>query len=82
MKKPHSKERKKFQKEYIDMLIHSMPLHKLVSEYKVFIRQSLYRLTDWEFIEMLENMETIDGFHSVHQWQDFIEFYEYVEGKK
>jgi|TARA_B100000073_G_C23472473_1_gene468069 hypothetical protein len=82
MRKPHSKERKKFQKKYIDMLIHSMPIHKLVSEYKILTRMNLYRLSDREFIEMVGDMETIDGFHSVHQWQDFIEFYEYVEGKK
>ena len=82
MKKPHSKKRKKFQKKYIDMLIHSMPIHKLVSEYKILTRMNLYRLSDREFIEMLTDMETIDGIHSIGQWYHFREFVKYVEGKK
>jgi len=64
------------------MLIHSMPIHKLVSEYKILTRMNLYRLSDRQFIEMLTDMETIDGIHSIHQWYDFDEFVKYVEGEK
>ena len=82
MRKPHSKERRKFQKKYKNMLIHSMPIHKLVSEYKILTRMNLFRLSDREFIEMLTDMETIDGIHSIGQWYHFREFVKYVEGKK
>lgn len=43
---------------------------------------NLYRLSDRQFIEMLTDMETIDGIHSIHQWYDFDEFVKYVEGEK
>ena len=64
------------------MLIHSMPIHKLVSEYKILTRMNLFRLSDREFIEMLTDMETIDGIHSIGQWYHFREFVKYVEGEK
>ena len=45
-KKPHSKQRKKFQEMYIDMCVHSMSATELIEDYKAHARTSLGSLSD------------------------------------
>jgi hypothetical protein len=77
-KKPHSKERKKFQEKYIDMIIETTPILQIIHEYKIWCRQSLYKQTDEEFVKFLESKKTLNGIDCIEQWDDFIEFKKHI----
>ena len=77
-KKPHSKERKKFQEKYIDMIIETIPILQIIDEYKIWCRQSLYKQTDEEFVKFLELKKTLNDIDCIEQWDDFIEFKKHI----
>jgi len=80
VKKPHSKQRHKFQKCYIDMLIHTMPINELIEFFEVQTRMQLYSLTDKELIDLIDG-HTFENIYHIAQWDEFINFVEYVEEK-
>ena len=79
-KKPHSKQRKKFQEMYIDMCVHSMSATELIEDYKAHARTSLGSLSDEELIQLIQDVNFENIYH-IQQWDKYIGFVEYIKGK-
>ncbi len=83
-KERHSKQRHKFQKSYLDMLVHTMSVSKLIEFYEVKTRMQLYKLTDKELIDQINELSEGGAYENIYhltQWEDFLYFVEYVEGE-
>ena len=83
-KERHSKQRHKFQKSYVDMLVYTMSIEKLIEFFKIKTRTQLYRLTDKELIDLINKLSDDGAYINIYpltQWEDFIDFVEYVKGE-
>ena len=76
--KDHSKIRKDLQKSWIDNIITNSSIYEILKQFRSLVNIRLSKYTDKEFIGFLSEQETTDGIHSIHQWEDFIEFKKYV----
>jgi len=79
-KEVHSEQRHEFQKNYIDMLVNEMSVYELIDFFEVKTSMQLYRLTDKELIELIDNCSYPKCPH-IAQWEEYINFVEYVEGE-
>ena len=79
-KEYHSEQRHKFQNSYIEMIIHTMPINELIEFFKIKTRMNLYKLTDEELIDLIENV-AFENIYHITQWDEFIDFVQYVKGQ-
>lgn len=79
-KEHHSKQRHKFQKSYIDTLVHTMPIKELIGFFKVKTSMQLYKLTDKELIDLIDDVVFENKYH-ITQWDEFIDFVKHTNGE-
>ena len=81
-KKGHSKQRKKFQEMYIDLVTHSMSVTDLIEAYKAHSRTGLNPLSEKELVQLIQNpLNDWGNLHHIHQWDKYLEFLEYINKK-
>jgi hypothetical protein len=82
-KKPHSKQRRKFQEAFIDLCVHSMSAIDLIEYWKATSRTSLGRLSDEEFVKHIQDpIVDWENVYHIQQWDKYIEFVEYIKEKQ
>ena len=62
------------------MIIHTMPINELIEFFKIKTRMNLYKLTDEELIDLIENV-AFENIYHITQWDEFIDFVQYVKGE-
>tara|TARA_Y100001938_G_C7730212_1_gene254231 strand:+ start:68 stop:316 length:249 start_codon:yes stop_codon:yes gene_type:complete len=82
MKKLHSKERKKFQKKFVEMLIDTKSIGYIIDSYKILTMKQLYKMTDKELVDYALEIDMEPDLYSMGQWVDFCEFEKYVRKSK
>ena len=79
-KKPHSKQRIKFQEMFVDECVYSMSVTKLIDDFKAHSRTRLNRLSDEELIELIQDV-TFENIYHIQQWEKYTEFVKYIKEK-
>ena len=78
-----SRERQKFQKEYIQQIINDKSIYHLLDDYKKMMNIKLNKYSDNEFIELIKDESfTGNGVWHISQWVDYQNFVNYVKENK